>query len=179
MYSSTSAAVGIIYVASFSKFYLQKKSSMAGNLHSKKGLLAKKSGHMANFILVCTNPQVKSVRIQFLPFMEEIGKCQNWKMSELISVRIRNCWNRTVSELVESVRMGKCQNGKVSEWESVRMGKCQNGKVSEWESVRIAMCQNWKVLKALLHICLFRLPGSSMAPGQSCSVSSRPCGRSG
>ena len=41
-----------------------------------------------------------------------------------------------MSEL-ESVRIGKCQNRKVSELESVIIEKCQNGKVSELESVRI------------------------------------------
>ena len=51
--------------------------------------------------------ELESVRIQFLPISEEIGKCQNRKVSEL-----------------ESVRIGKCQNWKVSESESVRMGKC-------------------------------------------------------
>ena len=46
---------------------------------------------------------------------------------------------------MESVRIGKCQNWKVSELESVRIRKCQNWKVSELESVRIGKCQNWKV----------------------------------
>ena len=41
-----------------------------------------------------------------------------------------------MSEL-ESVRIGKCQNWKVSALESVRIGKCQNWKVSELEGVRI------------------------------------------
>ena len=54
----------------------------------------------------------------------------------LESVRIGKCQNRKVSEL-ESVRIGKCQNLKVSEFESVRIGTCQNRKVSELESVRI------------------------------------------
>ena len=39
--------------------------------------------------------------------------------------------------ILESVRIGKCQNWKVSESESVRIGKCQNWTVSELESVRI------------------------------------------
>ena len=59
--------------------------------------------------------ELESVGIQFLPILEEIGKCQNWKVSEL-----------------ESVRIGKCQNRKVSDSESVRIGKCQNQKVSEF-----------------------------------------------
>ena len=63
---------------------------------------------------------MESVKIQFLPILIEIGKCQNWKVSEL-----------------ESVRIGKCQNWKVSESGSVRIGRCQNWKVSELESVRI------------------------------------------
>ena len=46
------------------------------------------------------------------------------------------------SRETESVRIGKCQNWKVSESESVRIGKCQNQKVSELESVRIGKCQN-------------------------------------
>ena len=58
---------------------------------------------------------------------------QNRKVSELESVRFEN------------VRIGKCQNWKVSGLESVRIGKCQNWKVSELESVRIGKCQNWKV----------------------------------
>ena len=64
--------------------------------------------------------ELESVRIHFLPILEEIGKYQNWNVSEL-----------------ECVRVGKCQNWKVSESESVRIGKCQNQKVSELESVRI------------------------------------------
>ena len=38
---------------------------------------------------------------------------------------------------LESVRIGKSQNWKLSELGSVRIGKCQNRKVSELESVRI------------------------------------------
>ena len=38
---------------------------------------------------------------------------------------------------LESVKIGKCQNWKVSESESVRIYKCQNRKVSEFESVRL------------------------------------------
>ena len=49
-------------------------------------------------------------------------------MSELESVRMQ------FSSKLESVRIGKCQNWKVSELESVRIGKCQNWKVSELES---------------------------------------------
>ena len=64
--------------------------------------------------------ELESVRIQFLPIFEEIGKCQNWTVSQS-----------------ESVRIGKCQNWKVSELESVTIGKCQNRKVSELESVKI------------------------------------------
>ena len=68
----------------------------------------------------CISGGLESVRIQFLPILKEIRKCQNWKVSES-----------------ESVRIGKCQNWKVSELESVRIGKCRNRKVSELESVRI------------------------------------------
>ena len=75
--------------------------------------------------------ELESVRIQFLPILDDFGKCQNWKVSELESVRIGKCQNRKVSEL-ESVRIGKCQNWKVSGLESVRIGKCQNWKVSEF-----------------------------------------------
>ena len=39
--------------------------------------------------------------------------CQNWKVSEL-----------------ESVRIGKCHNWKVSELDGVRIGKGENSKVS-------------------------------------------------
>ena len=39
-------------------------------------------------------------------------------------------------ERLKSVRIGKCQNCKVSELESVRIGKCQNLKVSELKSAR-------------------------------------------
>ena len=56
---------------------------------------------------------------------------RDWKVSELESVRMH------FSSKLESVRIGKCQNWKVSESESVRIGKCQNWKVSELESVRI------------------------------------------
>ena len=55
-----------------------------------------------------------------MPNLEEIGMCQNQKVSEL-----------------ESVRIGKCQNGKVLELESVRIGMCQKREVSELESVVI------------------------------------------
>ena len=58
--------------------------------------------------------ELESVRIHFLAILEEIGKCQNWKVSES-----------------ESVRIGKCQNWKVSESESVRIGKCQNFQILE------------------------------------------------
>ena len=61
--------------------------------------------------------ELESVRIHFLPILSKIGKCQNWKVSEL-----------------ESVRIGKCQNRKVSELESVR--NCSVWKVSDLESVR-------------------------------------------
>ena len=69
--------------------------------------------------------------------------------SKLESVRIGKCQNRKVSEL-ESVRIGKCQKCKLSELESVRIGKCQNWmcqnrKVSELESVRIVKCQNFQI----------------------------------
>ena len=48
----------------------------------------------------------------------------------------------------ESVRIGKCQNRKVSELESVRIRKCENwGKClnfSKLESVRIGKHQNFR-----------------------------------
>ena len=73
----------------------------------------------------------------------ETGKCQNWKVSEL-----------------ESVRIGKCQNWKVPELESVGIGKCLNWKMSELESVGIGKCQNpifvlfWKKLESVgIPIC--------------------------
>ena len=78
---------------------------------------------------------MENVRIQFLPVLEEIGKCQNWKVSES-----------------ESVRIGKCQNWKVSELESVRIGKCQNRKVSELESVRIFRLFKYRANDALVTI---------------------------
>ena len=49
-------------------------------------------------------------------------------------------WPRKVSEFT---KFGKGQ--KLLGLESVRIGKCQNWKVSELESVRIGKCQNWKV----------------------------------
>ena len=71
--------------------------------------------------------EVESVRMHFSSKLDSvrIGKCQNWKVSEL-----------KVLEL-ESVNIGKCQNWKVSKLESVRFGKCQNPKVSKCESFRI------------------------------------------
>ena len=96
----------------------------------------------------------------------EIGKCQNWKVSESIfcpfwakleSVRIGKCQNWKVSEL-ESVR--NCSVLKVSELESVRNGwdwkvseMVEIGKCQKWlrlESVRIGKCQNWKVSEIAL-----------------------------
>ena len=79
--------------------------------------------------------ELESVRIQFLPILEEIGKCQNREVSES-----------------ESVRIGKCQNWKVSELESVRIGKCQNWKVSELESVRIFRFFKYQANDALVTI---------------------------
>ena len=70
---------------------------------------------------------------------EQGTKSRDWKVSELESVRMH------FSSKLESVRIGKCQNWKVSQSESVRIGKCQNWKVSELESVRIGKCQNRKV----------------------------------
>ena len=64
---------------------------------------------------------------------------RDWKVSELESVRMH------FSSKLESVRIGKHQNRKVSELESVRIEKCQNWKVSKLESVRIGKCQNQKV----------------------------------
>ena len=49
---------------------------------------------------------------------------RDWKVSELESVRMH------FSSKLESVRIGKCQNWKVSELESVIIGKCHNWKVS-------------------------------------------------
>ena len=57
-------------------------------------------------------------------------------MSELESVRMH------FSLKLESVRIGKCENQKVSELESIRIGKCQNWKVPESEKGK-----NWKVSK--------------------------------
>ena len=65
------------------------------------------------------------------------GKGQNWKVSEMESVRIGKCQNWKVSEL-ERVRIRKCQNWKVSEYTFL-----QSRKVSESESVRIGKGQNW------------------------------------
>ena len=69
-------------------------------------------------------------------------------MSELESVRIGECQNWKVSEL-ESVRIGKCQNWKVSELE-----KCQNRKVSELESVRIFQVFKYWANDALVTIVI-------------------------
>ena len=101
----------------------------------------------------------KGSESSFCPFWKKlervrIGKCQNWKESELESVWIGKCQNLKVSEF-ESVRIWKCRNRKVSEpsfcplwkkFERVRIGKGQNRKVPEWESVRIRMCQNFQIL---------------------------------
>ena len=87
-------------------------------------------------------PQFRSEFVQFW---------RDRKVSELERVRIH------FYAKLESVRIGKGQNWKVSELENVRIGKCQNWKMSELESVRIAKnwkvsefikfgkCQNWKV----------------------------------
>ena len=48
---------------------------------------------------------------------------------------------------MESVRIGKCRNWKVSELESVRIGKCQNWKVSELKYGITA--QNWNSSESL------------------------------
>ena len=79
--------------------------------------------------------------------LKSAARCSwgDWKVSELESSESIFCpfWAK-----LESVRIGKCQNWKVSESESVRIRECQNWKVSEtaqFESVRIRECQNWKV----------------------------------
>ena len=54
-----------------------------------------------------------------------------------------------MSEL-ESVRTGKCQNWKVSEFSET--GKCQNWKVSEF--LDTGKCQNWKVSESPLNIII-------------------------
>ena len=51
---------------------------------------------------------LESIRIHFLPILEEIEKCQNWKVSEPVSVRIRKCQNWKVSEL-KNIRIGKSE----------------------------------------------------------------------
>ena len=80
----------------------------------------------------------------------ENGICQNWNLSESVFchflkklkiVRIGNCQNWKLSEL-EIVRIGNCQNWKLSELEFVRIGICHNWKLSESEFVRIGNCQN-------------------------------------
>ena len=73
--------------------------------------------------------ELESVRIQFLPILKEIGKCQN-----SIFAHFERNWK--VSEL-ESVRIGKCQNPIFAHFE-------RHWKVSELESVRIGM-KEWKV----------------------------------
>ena len=66
--------------------------------------------------------ELESVRIQFLPILEEIGKCQNWNVSES---NFCPFWKK-----LESVRIGMCQNPIFAHF-------CRNWKVSELESVRI------------------------------------------
>ena len=59
------------------------------------------TGYLLGFFLLIQQSRKKSVklgglesvRIHFLPILEEIGKCQNWKVSELESVRIGKCQN--------------------------------------------------------------------------------------
>ena len=77
-------------------------------------------------IVICIYERLESVRIG-----KCIGKCLNWKVSDLESVRIGEAQNWKVSECIFLL------NWKVSESESVRIGKCQNRKVSESERVRI------------------------------------------
>ena len=59
------------------------------------------------------------------------GKCQNWKLSELI---------------------GKFQNWKVPEWESSGIGKCHNQKVSEL--LKIGKCPNSSYASAFIRRAL-------------------------
>ena len=63
--------------------------------------------------------ELESVRIHFYAKLESvrIGKCQNWKVSELL--KIGKCQNPSS---LESVIIGKCQ--KLLGLESVRIGKC-------------------------------------------------------
>ena len=92
--------------------------------------------------------RLESVRIGKCqnPFLCQIGKCQNRKVSESESVRIgkcQNCWELESVRIAENwkvsefIKFGKCQNS--SSLESVRIGKCQ--KLLGLESVRIGKCQ--------------------------------------
>ena len=63
--------------------------------------------------------ELESVRIQFSPILKEIGKCQNWKVSESESV-------------INPVFAHFGRNWKVSELESVRIRNCRNWKVPEF-----------------------------------------------
>ena len=83
------------------------------------------------------------------PTLPKILESGNLSMDKLYFV-----WIDQFRGGLEGVRIGKCQNWKVSEsmfcpfWkilESVRIRKCQNRKVSQLESVRIVKCQNCKV----------------------------------
>ena len=66
--------------------------------------------------------------------------------SNLEIVRVGNCQNQKLSEL-EFVRIGICQNWNLSESDIVRIGNCQNRKLSELEIIRIRNCPNWNFVR--------------------------------
>ena len=84
-------------------------------------------------------PHVKKFKETQRHFSSEALEQVFWENVE--SFRIRKCRNRKVSEL-ESIRnclVWKCQ--KLHRLESFRIGKCQ--KLLDWESVK--NCSDWKV----------------------------------
>ena len=77
---------------------------------------------MSHFLFIHSS-KLKILEVSFKTLFKK--RARDWKVSELESVRMH------FSSKLESVRIGKCQNWKVSKLESVRFGKCQNWKVSE------------------------------------------------
>ena len=64
----------------------------------------------------------------------------------------------------ESVRIGKCQNGKVSEFESATIKKCQNWKMSELESIRISKNKKVSEFQGWRHMTIRFGEGKSPKP---------------
>ena len=89
--------------------------------------------------------------------MESVKTHARWRETLIFfcNTENKNSMHGTIARGAESVRICKCQNLHLSEYESVRVifvaqiWKCRNLKVSKYKCVRIWKCQNLKVSELL------------------------------